>query len=172
MRMKRRVFLSGLMIGPLLSTAVAAQGFISSIITQLRDQGFEEIRQERTLLGRIRIVATRSDGEREIIINPNTGEILRDLWRPTTGSAKSSRIINEGSGKGSGNDDEDDEDNDEDDDEDDEHSDGEGGEDDGGDDDDEDNSGEGGGNGGGGNSGGGNSGGGDDEGGDDDDDED
>jgi uncharacterized membrane protein YgcG len=169
MRMKRRVFLSGLMIGPLLSTAVAAQGFISSIITQLRDQGFEEIRQERTLLGRIRIVATRSDGEREIIINPNTGEILRDLWRPTTGSAKSSRIINEGSGKGSGNDDED---NDEDDDEDDEDSDGEGGEDDGGDDDDEDNSGEGGGNGGGGNSGGGNSGGGDDEGGDDDDDED
>jgi hypothetical protein len=145
MRMKRRVFLSGLMIGSLLPTAVAAQGFISSIITQLRDQGFEEIRQERTLLGRIRIIATRSDGEREIIVNPNTGEILRDLWRPATAGAKSTRIIDKGSGKGSGGDDESDEDDDE-----------EGSE---GGDDDEDNSGEGGG----GNSGGGSGGGGDDE---------
>jgi len=35
---------------------------------------------QRTLLGRLRIVASDGTRRREIIINPNTGEVLRDYW--------------------------------------------------------------------------------------------
>ena len=42
-------------------------------------QSFTRIETEQTWLGRTRIVAEGSQGQREIIVNPNTGEILRDL---------------------------------------------------------------------------------------------
>jgi len=59
-----------------------AEGVAEDIVRQLKRLGFRGVAQERTLLGRVRIVATRSDGQREIIVNPKTGEILRDLWTP------------------------------------------------------------------------------------------
>jgi uncharacterized membrane protein YgcG len=146
--MKRRAFLTAILAGALFAPAAFAQDFVGSVIAQLRAQGFRSVVQERTLLGRVRILASRTDGKREIIINPRTGEILRDLWTPLDGSPGKVTIIDDKSGKsGKGSDDDDDDD-----------------------DADDDNSGHGGGDSGGGDSGGGDSGG--DDGDDDDDDED
>lgn len=52
-----------------------------SVVRQLSQQGYSRIEISRTWLGRTRIVAQREDLRREIIINPATGEILRDLLR-------------------------------------------------------------------------------------------
>jgi hypothetical protein len=115
--MKRRDFLSGLVASAALSGPALAQDFVGSVISQLQAMGFRITRQERTLLGRVRIIATRRDGRREIIINPNNGEILRDLWQPVQGGRRASDIIQDKSGSsGSTDDDEDDDDDDDDDD--------------------------------------------------------
>lgn len=58
---------------------------MGSVIGQLRGQGFGSVQQETTLLGRVRSIAERNYGRREIIVNPRTGEILRDLWTPKRG---------------------------------------------------------------------------------------
>jgi hypothetical protein len=113
--MKRRDFMSGLGAAALLSGPALAQDYVASVISQLERMGFRIIRQERTLLGRVRIVGTRRDGRREIIINPNNGEILRDLWSPTGSGNRTSNIIEDksgNSGSGSGGDDDDDDDDD------------------------------------------------------------
>jgi len=65
----------------LLPGFAAAQSVQDSIVQQLQSQGFSEFRVNRTLLGRVRIVALRDDLRREIVLNPTTGEILRDYWR-------------------------------------------------------------------------------------------
>ncbi len=158
MTLGRREFLAGIAVG-LAGAPALAQDIVGSIIGQLRDQGFGSVQQETTLLGRVRIIAERNDGRREIIVNPRTGEILRDLWTPKAGGIGTVQIINEGSGKGGGSNGDDDEDDDEDD------EDGSGGDDE--DDDDEDDSEDGGNSG----SGGGGGGSGGDGGGDDDDDD-
>jgi hypothetical protein len=116
--MKRRDFLSGLVAGAAFAGPALAQDYVASVIAQLRTQGFRAVVQERTLLGRVRITATRLDGTREIIINPNNGEILRDLWTPLDGRSPRRDIIDDksgqgdgggNSGSGNGNDDDDDE---------------------------------------------------------------
>lgn len=78
--MNRRDFLAGLGAGGLVGLPAFAQDFADSVVSQLRRQGFSKVSTERTLLGRVRIVATGNGGRREIILNPRTGEILRDLW--------------------------------------------------------------------------------------------
>lgn len=89
--MKRRQLLIGLaaVAGTQLCAAgvALAAGFADQIVAQLRKQGFGSIVVERTWLGRVRILAERSDARREIILNPNTGEILRDLWLSKSGNA-------------------------------------------------------------------------------------
>lgn len=52
---------------------------VDQIVAQLEAQGYDDIDVERTWLGRIRIEAESKTREREIIINPRTGEILRDF---------------------------------------------------------------------------------------------
>ncbi|SLN50195.1 hypothetical protein ROJ8625_02478 [Roseivivax jejudonensis] len=77
--MKRRVFLAGaaaLVVAP--ACAAEAQGLAESVAEQLRAQGFGNIRVSRTWLGRIRIVADGPAGQREIVIDPSTGSVLRD----------------------------------------------------------------------------------------------
>lgn len=77
--MLKRVLLCLAISGaPLVAVAQSAQ---ESIVSQLQAQGFSEIRLSRTWLGRIRVVASRGDTRRELVFNPQTGEILRDLWR-------------------------------------------------------------------------------------------
>lgn len=62
--------------------AAADWGAAEAIIQRLISQGYNQIRVDRTWLGRIQIEARGTDGEREVIVNPRTGEILRDyLYR-------------------------------------------------------------------------------------------
>ena len=58
-----------------------AQNYEADIMAQLRDQGYVGITLSHTWLGRTRIVATLHGDLREIVFDPNTGEILRDLSR-------------------------------------------------------------------------------------------
>ncbi|MEH7827517.1 hypothetical protein [Gemmobacter denitrificans] len=51
---------------------------VQEIVAQLEYQGYRQIKVNRTWLGRVRIVAVVNSAEREIVINPTTGEILRD----------------------------------------------------------------------------------------------
>ena len=124
--MKRRDFLTVLAAGMAAASPALAQDYVRSIVRQLRKQGFSAIVEERTLLGRVRIVAVSRDGQREIIVNPNNGEILRDLWSPSGNGVTEVTIIDDrkpGKGKdkdkGGSDDDGDDDDDDDDDDRDD-----------------------------------------------------
>lgn len=56
-----------------------AQNYEQAILAQLRQDGYEQITVTTTLLGRIRIVADGAQGQREIVLNPRTGEVLRDV---------------------------------------------------------------------------------------------
>ncbi|WP_413717216.1 hypothetical protein [Silicimonas sp. MF1-12-2] len=78
--LKRLLFIIAIALAPAPALADAA-GARDRIVTLLRDDGYSEIRISRTLLGRMRFVAKRPDAEREIVINPNTGVILRDYIR-------------------------------------------------------------------------------------------
>ncbi|MEL7181617.1 MAG: hypothetical protein AAFN63_17610, partial [Pseudomonadota bacterium] len=103
----------------------AAQSVQDQIVSQLRDQGFGDIRVQRTWLGRIRVISQRDGVRRELVFNPQTGEILRDYWRdadddgprlfnPGGGSSSSGGSGSNGGGagssSGSGGDDDDDDD--------------------------------------------------------------
>lgn len=50
-----------------------------SVVAQLERQGFTVLEVRETLLGRLRIVAQRSDLSRELVIDPRNGAILRDF---------------------------------------------------------------------------------------------
>ncbi len=56
-----------------------AQNYEQAILAQLRQDGYEQITVSTTLLGRVRIVADGAQGQREIVLNPRTGEVLRDV---------------------------------------------------------------------------------------------
>lgn len=96
--MKRRDILFGIAGTVLFGGAAFAQSFSDSIVSQLRQRGFQSISVERTMLGRTRIVAIGNGGRREIILNPRTGEILRDLW--VTGGSDGDFGSNSGSSGG------------------------------------------------------------------------
>ncbi len=78
--MRRRVFLAGLIGGALAATAAQARDRSDDILRELKLNGYRIEDVGRTFLGRVRILATKNGGRREIIVNPATGEILRDLW--------------------------------------------------------------------------------------------
>ena len=74
-----------------------------AIERQLRTRGYKSIEVSRTWLGRTRIVARKSDVVREIIVNPRTGEILRDFWQGNgAGLLDSHDDDDDGGGKGRG----------------------------------------------------------------------
>lgn len=110
--MNRRHFFLSLGVALAAAPMARAQTFAEQIVQQLADQGFSNIQVETTLLGRIRIVAAASVGHREIILNPRTGEILRDIWFDAAGNQIGPRIVNapvnngnSGSGSDQGGDD-------------------------------------------------------------------
>lgn len=100
--MKRRTLLTRLGVVTALQLGLAAAAFAASaadqIVAQLRGQGFAKIEVEQTWLGRTRILAERGNASREIILNPNTGEILRDLWLTKSGKDTSNVQIGGGNG--------------------------------------------------------------------------
>ena len=57
---------------------VGAATIEERIAAELRVQGFEIVETNRTWLGRLRILAENAEIRREIVLNPGTGEILRD----------------------------------------------------------------------------------------------
>lgn len=99
-----------LALGLAAALPAAAQTIEEQVVRQLRAQGFTEISIERTLLGRIRIEAESVTHEREIVINPSTGAILRDYWEARDNDGDGPRLVdprnddqsdNPGSGSGS-----------------------------------------------------------------------
>lgn len=111
------------------------------IVSILKEDGYLEIRISRTLLGRMRFVAMRSDARREIVVNPNSGVVLRDYVRFLNQRGGASSGSGTSGGGQEGYNDEYDDDHDDDDDDDSGNSGPGGGSDD--DDDDDDNSGSG-----------------------------
>lgn len=110
--MQRRVFILFALAAGMAGEAAFAKDFVDDVVDQLEKQGFTGISIQRTLLGRIRITGRRPGGQREIILNPKTGEILRDLWQDSNGQSGASSLIE----KDRDDDDEDDDDDDDDDD--------------------------------------------------------
>lgn len=80
--MHRRLFITGLTAVVLTAAPALAQttSVVDQVIAQLKLQGYTKITMGRTFLGRTRIVAQNDEMRREIIINPATGEVLRDYW--------------------------------------------------------------------------------------------
>jgi hypothetical protein len=83
--MRRRTFIFGL-ASLAAATPAAAETLADRIVAELRRQGYSRISVSRTLLGRVRIAAVSRRHSREIIVNPRTGEILRDYWVDSDGS--------------------------------------------------------------------------------------
>lgn len=61
--------------------AADADALRNHYVNELQEDGYEEIRITRTLLGRMRFVALSPRYRREIVINPLTGVVLRDYIR-------------------------------------------------------------------------------------------
>ena len=88
------------------------------IVAELREEGYSEIRVSRTLLGRMRFLAETGDRQREIVVNPATGLILRDYIRFVRSRDGSSSGSSSGGSSGTGGDDDDDDSDDDSDDDD------------------------------------------------------
>lgn len=90
--MHRRHMLLALALWSLAGPALA-RTVTERVARDLSRQGFTRVDITRTLLGRDRVVATGPEGRREVIVNPRTGEILRDLWTPSGNSQGGSGLI-------------------------------------------------------------------------------
>jgi phosphopantothenoylcysteine synthetase/decarboxylase len=105
--------------------SAAAQSTVTDqVVAQLRDQGYTVQRMNRTLLGRVRVIARRGDQSREVVFDPRNGVILRDYTTGLFGTSEDddqsgSSGGQAGGGNGGGDDDDDDDDDDGDDDDDD-----------------------------------------------------
>lgn len=66
----------------------SAETLVDQVTRQLAAQGYTEITVSKTWLGRIRVEASGGTATREIILNPRTGEILRDYWEDEDGGEK------------------------------------------------------------------------------------
>lgn len=76
-RMKK--VLAGLVFGVgLIPVAGHAETVKEAIIQELAAEGYTKITVSRTLLGRLRFVATGENGSREVVVQPSNGAILRD----------------------------------------------------------------------------------------------
>ena len=69
---------------------VMAAGDVAEQVTQqLVDQGYDRIEVHRTLLGKVVVTATGRGHQREIVIDPRNGALLRDLVRDGHGGTES-----------------------------------------------------------------------------------
>ena len=102
--MNRRNLLTTLAIVLTLATLAGpgtAAAYADNVEAQLTRQGFVNIASETTWLGRVRITADRGGGHREIVLNPRTGEILRDIWTPDGSQSGQVPIVDNVGGGGS-----------------------------------------------------------------------
>lgn len=106
--MNRRTFLLTASAAGIFGASPAKADFVDAVRQELRAQGYSRISVTSTLLGRSKIVAQGKSGTREIILNPRTGEVLRDLWTSAQGGTVPSIIGGSGPASNSGDDDGDD----------------------------------------------------------------
>jgi hypothetical protein len=66
---------------------------VDSVLRQLREQGFDGFEVKRTFLGRIHIEAESDEYEREIVINPRSGEVLRDYVEPRDSDDRTPKLL-------------------------------------------------------------------------------
>lgn len=92
MMMARKV-MGALVMGALGAGPALADSVSDNIVAQLQTQGFRNVSTERTWLGRTRIIAEGAAGQREIVVNPNSGEILRDMFVESRGGSGMGRQI-------------------------------------------------------------------------------
>lgn len=71
--------LVGLMLAAVMAVPALAETWEDRIAEALVGLGYEVTMVHRTLLGRVRIVAVNDTARREIVINPHSGEVLRDF---------------------------------------------------------------------------------------------
>lgn len=77
--MSRLTFLCLISALALLALPAFAQNSPEEIVIgTLREQGYQIVLEERTWLGRARVIAAKGNLRREVVFNPGTGEILRD----------------------------------------------------------------------------------------------
>ena len=103
--MNRRVLVTILALAAACGGPVWAEEPVDRILRDLKKLGYDNISVESTWLRRTRIFAISDEAQREIILNPNTGEILRDLWIPlgkASSSGNSGDLLDDSSGSGSG----------------------------------------------------------------------
>jgi hypothetical protein len=74
----KRLLLAASVLGALLGAPAQARTVEEQVLTSLVDQGYTIIEHGYTFLGRLRIVAVNEEFQREIVVNPGTGEVLRD----------------------------------------------------------------------------------------------
>jgi len=89
---RRQTFLLLALGGLLAASPIFARTIAEDIARQLSQQGFSDVQVEGTWLGRTRIIGNRRGETREIVVNPNTGEVLRDLWLDAKGQVKAADI--------------------------------------------------------------------------------
>ena len=75
--MVKRTLLAGLVLVSLAASA-NARTVEERLIAGLKSQGYVILEDGYTFLGRLRIVAENATYHREIVVNPETGEVLRD----------------------------------------------------------------------------------------------
>ena len=87
-------------LGPSFAQAQAETIFTPTdeILTTLRSRGYEILENERTWLGRQRILAIKDGTSREIVFIPATGEILRDYAMQTAKQPGQRVAGNDGTG--------------------------------------------------------------------------
>ncbi len=98
----RQLILSTALLCCLGTGPTQAADFEDAIVAQLSEQGFTGMSVHRTFLGRVIINAKSNTGEREIVINPNTGEILRDYFQASRTIADRSDRGGNGAGVAAG----------------------------------------------------------------------
>jgi len=59
--------------------SIARRQSVQDLVEDLQAAGFTYIEIRRTFLGRARIIAYSATEMREVVLNPTTGEVLRDL---------------------------------------------------------------------------------------------
>jgi hypothetical protein len=105
----RRAIVFGLALSlapALLASAARAESspYALQVEKELRQQGYTKMTVSRSWFGRTLIHAESKTERREIVLNPRTGEILRDYTRPLKGSggAREDILGSHGGSSGSG----------------------------------------------------------------------
>ena len=73
---------------------------VQNMVEELTAAGFTYIEVRQTFMGRARFIAYSATKKREVVINPTTGEVLRDL---SVDSAGAPQINANAGGQGAGN---------------------------------------------------------------------